>query len=184
MRPTTLSFTEMLVNVTLPQLVTAPLMICGWPTTAVLQVLVTVMHGLSDTMQVLVDLAEAGVPQMLVPEAVTMLVLPPHTAVIALEKVMKPPGARVGTLVMVPMSGSVTMTFVSVTSPQLVTAPVMNCRPPTTALEQLLATVMHGLSVVMQVLVALAEAGVPQMLNPEAVTTLVLPPQTAVTVLL
>src|SRR5215469_7805998 len=132
MLPTTLSLTEMFVRVTLPQLVTAPLMVCGWPTTAVVQVLVTVMHGLSVETHTLVSLADTGVPQMLTPEAVTMLVLPPQTAVIAFVNTKKPPGASVGTLVMLPIRGSVSMTFVSVTLPQLVTAPLMNCKPPTT----------------------------------------------------
>ena len=50
---------------------------------------------------------------------------------------------------------------------------------------QVLVTLMHGLSVVTQVLVALATTRVPHgTLLPEAVTTLVLPPQVAVTVLL
>src|SRR5215469_8471447 len=102
MLPTILSLTEMLVSVTLPQLVTAPLMVCGWPTTAVVQVLVTVMHGASVVTQVLVELAETGVPHWLIAEAVTMLVFPPQTAVSVALKLKPLLGASVAKFVMVP----------------------------------------------------------------------------------
>src|SRR5256885_865043 len=52
--PTTLSTTVIFVRVTLPQFVTAPLMVCGAPTRAVEQSFVTVMHGASVVRQTLV----------------------------------------------------------------------------------------------------------------------------------
>src|SRR5215472_5892772 len=119
-----LSLTAMLVSVTLPQLVTAPLMVCGWPTTAVVQVLVTVMHGLSVVTQVLVDIAETGVPHWLVADAVTTLLLPPQTAVRALLKVKEPLGASDAMLVMLPSRLSVTTMLDRISLPQFVTTPV------------------------------------------------------------
>src|SRR5689334_11822270 len=118
MLPTMLSLTKMFVSVTLPQLVTAPLMVCGWPTTAVVQVLVTVMHGLSADPHTLVSSAETGVPQTLTPEAVTMLVVPPQIVLSSLVKTNDPPGASNGTLVMMFSSRlSVTTMLVRVTLP-------------------------------------------------------------------
>src|SRR5579864_2072885 len=175
MLPTTLSLTEMLVSVTLPQLVTAPLMVCGWPTTAVVQVFVTVMHGLCVTAHTFVESAETGVPQMLTPETPTMLVVLTQSAVKVRLKVKVPPGGKVPTFVMVigaVGTNSVTEMLVSVTLPQLVTAPLIVCGWPTTAVVQVLVTVMHGASVVTQTLVELAETGVPHWLIAEAVTTL------------
>src|SRR5215469_12134024 len=99
MLPTTLSAIEISTRVTLPQFVTAPLMVCGWPATAVVQFLLTVRHGLSAAGQTLVSAAETGVPQRLTPEAVTMLVVPPQIVVSSLVKTNDPPGARNGTLV-------------------------------------------------------------------------------------
>src|SRR5579864_1858928 len=186
MLPIVLSVMEISTSVTLPQLVTAPLMVCGWPATAVEQFLLTVRHGLSAAGHTLVSAAETGVPQMLTPETVTMFVVPPQIVVSSLVKTNDPPGGRNGTLVKLPTRLSVSMTLVSVTLPQLVTTPPMICITPVVQVpvEQLPVTPMHGLSVVTQVLVALAETGVPQRLTPEAVTILVLPPQVAVTVLL
>src|SRR5579864_2463898 len=181
MLPTTLSLTEMLVSVTLPQLVTAPLMVCGWPTTAVVQVFVTVMHGLCVTAHTFVESAETGVPQMLTPETPTMLVVLTQSAVKVRLKVKVPPGGKVPTFVMVMGAvgtNSVTMMLVSVTLPQLVTEPLMVCGWPAMAGVQVLVMPTHGLSVVTQVLVALADTGVPHgKLTAEAVTILVLPPQ-------
>jgi hypothetical protein len=74
----------MFVSVTFPQLVTTPLIVCGWPTTAVVHVLVTAMHGASVTTHTFVAEAVTRVPQMLLAEAVTMFVFPPHTAVMTL----------------------------------------------------------------------------------------------------
>ena len=125
MLPTILSLTEMLVSVTLPQLVTAPLMVCGWPTTAVVQVLVTVMHGLSVVIQVFVELAETGVPHWLRAEAVMMLVLPPQTAVSVALKLKPAPGAKVVKFVTLPSRLSLTTMLLRISLPQLVTVPLM-----------------------------------------------------------
>src|SRR5215469_4212519 len=107
MLPTMLSLTEILVSATLPQLVTAPLMVCGWPTTAVVQVLVTVMHGLCVTAQTFVESAETGVPQMLTPETPTMFVVLTQSAVKVRLKVKVPPGGNPPTTFVITVGGTV-----------------------------------------------------------------------------
>jgi hypothetical protein len=63
--------------------------------------------------------------------------------------------------------------FVSVALPQLVTIPLMVCDRPFVDGGQFLVTLMHGFSVTMQTLVALAVTRVPQGLTPAAVTKFV-----------
>src|SRR5690349_13434685 len=82
--PAMLSLTVMFVRATLPQLVTVPLMSCGWPTTTVWQVFVTAKQTLSVTRHVFVAVPVATVPQLLVPVAVTMFVFALHAAVTVL----------------------------------------------------------------------------------------------------
>jgi hypothetical protein len=68
----------MLVSVTFPQFVNIPVMAWIWPATTVVQSLVTEAQGASVTTQTFVAAAVTRVPQMLLAEAVTMLVKLPH----------------------------------------------------------------------------------------------------------
>jgi hypothetical protein len=70
--------------------------------------------------------------------------------------------------------------LVSVTSPELVTTPLIVWASPTTAVAQFLVISKPRASVITQMLVADAVTGVPQTLLAVAVTTLVYSPQAAV----